>query len=73
MADGTRQVCLKIVFVTSKYMNRIVNIQYGQFKGIHIKEVSLSGRFRRVVHINHIVAVEMYRLRELSKSEVSLL
>lgn len=62
MADGTRQVCLKIVFVTSKYMNRIVNVQYGQFKGIHIKEVSLSGRFRRVVHINYIVAVEMYRL-----------
>lgn len=73
MADGTRQVCLKIVFVTSKYMNRIVNVQYGQFKGIHIKEVSLSGRFRRVVHINYIVAVEMYRLRELPKSEVSLL
>ena len=51
-------------------MNRIVNVQYGQFKGIHIKEVSLRGRFTRVVHI---VAVEMYRLREVSKSEVSLL
>lgn len=70
LADGTRQVCLKILFVTSKYMNRIVNVQCGQFKGIHIKEVSLSGRFTRVVHI---VAVEMYRLREVSKSEVSLL
>ena len=56
--------------MTSEYMNRIVNVQYGQFKGIHIKEVSLSGRFTRVVHI---VAVEMYRLRERSKSEVSLL
>lgn len=51
-------------------MNSIVSVQYGQFKGIHIKEVSLSGRFTCVVHI---VAVEMYRLRELSKSLVSLL
>ena len=32
-------------------MNRIVIVQYGQHKGIHIKEVSLSGLFRCVVHI----------------------
>ena len=39
--------------------NRFCDFKYGQHKGIHMKEVSLSGRFRRVVHI---VAVEMYRL-----------